>query len=114
MTIRYLSEHDSPDDPGGLIREALNLGSDFPGPAEDVVLAWILRLGDERDPAEAAGRLIADYGLAEAVPEGAACRRLVEMLKETADFPAQRMTRHLCQPRRRGGWRRNRPSTGKP
>lgn len=109
MAIRYLSEHHSPDDPGGLIHEALDLGAEFPGPAEDVVLAWILRLGEDRDPALAAQRLIADYRLEEATPEGAACLRLVEMLKETAEFPAQRMTRHLCQPRRRGGWRRNRP-----
>ena len=109
MAIRYLSEHDSPDDPGGLIREVLELGEDFPGPAEDVVLAWILRLGQDRDPAEAAKRLIADYRLDQSPQPGGACGRLIEMVKETATFPAQRMTRHLCQPRRRGGWRRNRP-----
>ena len=109
MAIRYLSPHDSPDDPGGLIREALGLGADFPGPAEDVVLTWILRLGDDRDPAAAAKRLIADYRLEDAPQPGGACGRLIEILKETAAFPAQRMTRHLCKPRRRGGWRRNRP-----
>lgn len=114
MPIRYLSEHDSPDDPGGLIREVLNLGEDFPGPAEDVMLAWVLRLGQDRDPAQAAQRLIADYRLAEEPLPGGACGRLVEMLKETADYPAQRMTRHMCKPRRRGGWRRNRPQTDKP
>ncbi|HEY9549310.1 MAG TPA: hypothetical protein VIR45_07400, partial [Kiloniellaceae bacterium] len=63
MSIRYISDHDSPDDPGGLIREVLEMGDDFPGPAEDVVLAWVLRLGQDRDPAEAAKRLIADYEL---------------------------------------------------
>mgnify|MGYP000377406615 CR=1 FL=1 len=114
MAIRYLSEHDSPDDPGGLIREVLQMGEAFPGPAEDVVLAWVLRLGQDRDPAEAAGRLIADYRLEEEPLPGGACGRLIAMLKETADFPAQRMTRHLCQPRRRGGWRRNRPQSEKP
>jgi len=113
MAIRYLSEHDSPDDPGGLIREVLNLGEDFPGPAEDVVLAWVLRLGQDRDPAQAAQRLIDDYHLNDDAPggeklPGGACGRVIEMLKETAAYPAQRMTRHLCQPRRRGGWRRNR------
>ncbi|MPZ12239.1 MAG: hypothetical protein GEU89_18810 [Kiloniellaceae bacterium] len=109
MAIRYLSEHDSPDDPGGLIREALGLGEEFPGPAEDVALAWILRLGQDRDPAEAATRLIADYELDREPGPGGACGRLVAILRETAEFPAQRMTRHLCQPRRRGGWRRKRP-----
>jgi len=109
MAIRYLSDHDSPEDPGGLIREVLEMGDDFPGPAEDVVLAWILRLGDDRDPANAAKSLIADYELDKGPLPGGACGRLIEILKETASFPAQRMTRHLCQPRRRGGWRRNRP-----
>lgn len=107
--VRYLSEHDSPDDPGGLIREALKLGSEFPGPAEDLVLAWVLRLGDGRDPGEAAQRLIADYQLDQEPPPPGACGRLVALLRETAAFPNRRMTRHLCQPRRRGGWRRNRP-----
>ena len=45
---------------------------------------------------------------------GGACGRVIEMLKETAELPAQRMTRHLCQPRRRGGWRRNRPNDKQP
>lgn len=114
MAIRYLSEHDSPDDPGGLIREVLQMGEDFPGPAEDVILAWILRLGQDRDPAEAAQRLLDDYHLNDDMLPGGACGRLIAMLKETAAYPAQRMTRHLCQPRRRGGWRRNRPQTEKP
>lgn len=114
MAIRYLSEHDSPDDPGGLIREVLLLGEDFPGPAEDVVLAWILRLGEDRDPAGAAQRLVADYRLDENPQPRGACGKLIEMLKETAAYPASRMTRHMCAPRRRGGWRRNRSSTDKP
>lgn len=108
MTIRYLSEHDSPDDPGGLIREALGMGDDFTGPAEDLVLAWVLRLGEGRDPAEAAQRLIADYQLDAEPQPGGACGRLVGLLRETAEFPAARRG-HICRPRRRGGWRRNRP-----
>ncbi|NIA69053.1 hypothetical protein HBA54_10665 [Pelagibius litoralis] len=108
MAIRYISEHDSPDDPGGIIREVLEMGEAFPGPAEDVVLTWVLRLGDGRDPAGAARRLIDDYRLGEAPQPGGPCGRVIEMLKETATFPEDRMTRHLCQPRRRGGWRRNR------
>jgi hypothetical protein len=108
--VRYLSDHDSPDDPGGLIREVLALGDAFPGPAEDIVLAWLLRLGQDRDPGQAAQRLIADYGLDGEPQPGGACGRLVAMLRETAAYPEQRMRRHLCQPRRRGGWRRNHPS----
>jgi hypothetical protein len=114
MAIRYLSEHDSPDDPGGLIREVLLLGDEFQGAPEDIVLAWILRLGDDRDPAGAAKRLVADYRLDEHPQPGGACGKLIEMLKETAAYPAQRMARHMCAPRRRGGWRRNRSSSDKP
>ena len=109
MAIRYLSDHDSPDDPGGMIREALAMGETFPGPAEDVVLAWVLRLGEDRDPAQAAERLIADYQLDEEPQPSGACGRLIGILRETAAYPADRMNRHLCRPRRRGGWRRNRP-----
>lgn len=108
MAIRYISEHDSEDDPGGMIREVLEMGEAFPGPAEDLLLAWILRLGEDRDAAEAARRLIDDYRLGEEPQPGGACGRVIEMLKETAKFPSDRMARHLCRPRRRGGWRRNR------
>ncbi len=108
MAIRYTSKHDSEDDPGGMIREVLEMGEAFPGPAEDLLLAWILRLGDGRDAAAAARRLIADYRLDEEPLPGGACGRVIEMLKETAQFPGERMARHLCKPRRRGGWRRNR------
>ena len=108
MAIRYVSEHDSADDPGGMVREVLQMGESFPGPAEDLLLAWVLRLGEGRDAAEAARRLIEDYRLNEEPQPGGACGRVIEMLKETAKFPSERMARHLCKPRRRGGWRRNR------
>src|SRR3546814_13940662 len=88
-SVRYLSEHDSPDDPGGLIREVLQMGAEFPGPAEDVVLAWILRLGEGRDPGEAAKRLITDYELDREPPPTGACGRLVAILRETAEFRSE-------------------------
>src|SRR3546814_15769899 len=90
------------------------MGAEFPGPAEDVVLAWILRLGEGRDPGEAAKRLIPDYELDRAPPPTGACGRLVAILRETAEFPTGRITRHLCQPRRRGGRRRHRPCGAPP
>src|SRR3546814_2231248 len=74
------------------------MGAEFPGPAEDVVLAWILRLGEGRDPGEAAKRLITDYELDREPPPTGACGRLVAILRETAAFPTGRITRHLCQP----------------
>ena len=108
MTIKYLSEHHSDDDPGGLIKEVLDMGPAFPGPAEDIMLAWMLRLKDDQDAAEVAGRLLRDYGVGEGpLPEGA-CGRVVEILRETAQFGRDRLQGHVCRPKRRGGRRRTR------
>ncbi len=102
MATKYLSPHHSPDDPGGVIREVLLMGPEFPGPAEDVIVAWTLRLGVDRDPADAAKRLLATYELAEGpLPDGA-CGKLVDLLRQTAS------SRDLAagRPVRRGGRRR--------
>lgn len=102
MTIKYVSPHDSPDDPGGLIREALDLGADFPGPAEDLLLSWSLRLADDQPPAAAARSLLRRYGHeAGPLPPGAA-GRLVALLRQAAQEPPDGPTR------RRGGWRARR------
>ena len=98
MAMKYISEHDSPEDPGGLIKQALDMGPDFPGPAEDLLLAWMLRLGDGQDAAGAAGRLVERYGLAAGPPTEGAHGKLVGLLHQTA----------RCAPahvpaRRRGG-----------
>lgn len=98
MAVRYVSRHHSPEDPGGLIAEALALGADFPGPAEDLLLAWSLRLAEDLPAQEAARRLIERHGLAAAALPGAA-GRLVELLRQAAAAdPA-------ASGRRRGGWR---------
>ena len=108
MTIKYLSEHHSDDDPGGLIKEVLDMGTAFPGPAEDILLAWMLRLTDEQDPAEVATRVLSDYDVAEGpLPEGA-CGRVVEILRETAEYGRNRLQGHVCRPKRRGGRSRTR------
>lgn len=84
MSLRYVSKHHSEDDPGGLIHEALAAGPAFEGPAEDLLLAWTLRLGDGVDPRAVAARLLAARDLAEGpLPEGQA-GRLVELLRQTA------------------------------
>ncbi len=97
MVIKYDSAHDTPDDPGGLIRQVLDMGPDFPGPARDILLAWILRLGAEQDPAEVAGRLLAAYGISEGPTGENAAGELVALLRETAGYPRE----HLSG--RRGG-----------
>lgn len=101
MAIKYVSEHHSDDDPGGLIRDVLDAGPEFQGPAEDIVLSWTLRLEDDRDPAACAQRLLADYGVAEGpVPEGAA-GRVVTLLREAATYPQDRLHGHVRRGRRR-------------
>ncbi|WP_026987378.1 hypothetical protein [Fodinicurvata fenggangensis] len=85
--VQYLSSHHSADDPGGLIGQALEMGETFPGPAEDLLLSWSLRLDD---PATAARNLIARHGLQEVAAAGQPAqplppnRRLVALLHETA------------------------------
>jgi hypothetical protein len=103
MAIKFISPHHSPDDPGGLIKEVLLMGPEFPGPAEDIMLAWTLHLSADRDPAEAAARLLEAYGVAAGpLPDGA-CGRLVDLLRQAADSGGARP----CSPRRRRGRRRN-------
>ena len=105
MAIKYISVNDSPDDPGGLIKEILDMGAEFPGPAEDILVAWMLRLGEDLDPAEAARRLLDSYGVAEGPLSDDACGRVIELLRQAARFPQTRLAGHLG---RRGGRRRNR------
>ena len=106
MATKYLSPHHTPDDPGGVIREVLSMGPDFPGPAEDVILAWTLRLGADREPADSAKRLLAAYDLTEGpLPEGA-CGQLVDLLRQAANSQDLAASR----PTRRGGRRRGQDS----
>jgi hypothetical protein len=72
------------EDPVGLIGQALTMGADFPGPAEDVLLSWILKLDQAVDPVAAAATLIQRYAGAEGpLPEGEA-GKLIRLLRETA------------------------------
>ena len=52
-----------PEDPNSLIRQVLEMGEEFPGPAGDVLLSWLLDLKERVDPALAAQRLIERHGL---------------------------------------------------
>jgi hypothetical protein len=110
MAITYTSKHHSPQDPGGVIREVLDMGADFPGPAKDVLLAWVLRLEDGLDPAAAARDLIETYDLAEDAPAAGACAELITLLRETAAYGVERMAARTCRPRsqRRRGRRARR------
>ena len=101
MAIKYDSAHHSPEDPGRLVKQALDMGADFPGPAEDILLAWMLRLGEERGAQAAAAHLLIAYGIAEGEVPETPVGRLIALLRETASSPQ-------CAPRRRGGAGRSR------
>jgi hypothetical protein len=109
VAIRYTSPHHSEDDPGGLIHDSLSLGEEFTGPAEDVLLAWTLRLDSGIDPAAAARRILAKHEASStgtSRPEGKQTQRLLELLRQIAATTA------TTGDRRRGGWRgRARPSS---
>lgn len=104
----YTSPDHSPEDPGGILKEQFAMGAAFPGPAEDALLAWTLRLAPEVDTQAAARTLIQRYGLAEGEGEGDSPHaRLVRLLRETAD----KGTAFAAAGRRRGGWRGRRGSS---
>jgi hypothetical protein len=109
MAVRYVARYHSDDDPGGLIREVVELGDGFPGPAGDVLLSWLLRLEAGKDPAEVASRLLRDYDIAEQpLPEGA-CGELIGLLREVSEYGAERLERTMRPSRgRRGRSRRKR------
>jgi hypothetical protein len=94
-----------PEDPQGLIGQALDMGAAFPGPAGDVLLSWLLDLGDRIDPAMAAARLIERHGLAGASFPPGPLGELVRLLHETARHPRDRLD---AQAGRRRGRRRGR------
>ncbi|MEO1192360.1 MAG: hypothetical protein AAFY02_11425 [Pseudomonadota bacterium] len=102
MSVTYTSPHHSEEDPGGLIREVLNLGDAFPGPAADILLSWSLRLDDSLPAAEAARRLLERYDLQAGEPPAGACGELVVLLRQAAEAPPP------ASGRRRGGWRSRR------
>jgi len=91
MTITYTSKYHCAEDPGGSIHEALAMGEAFPGPARDIVLAWMLRLDGSIAPHAAAQHLLASHGLGKGpLPEGAR-GELVALLREAAQATEARL-----------------------
>ncbi|HVM85096.1 MAG TPA: hypothetical protein VMW18_14495 [Candidatus Binatia bacterium] len=51
----------NPLDPKSILEQAFEMDDDFPGPAEDLLLSWLLSLGAEQPPAAAAAALLPRY-----------------------------------------------------
>ena len=93
MAIKYVGRYHSEDDPGGLIREVVELGDEFPGPSPDIIFSWLLRIPDGQDPAEVAKRVLKEYGLAEGeVPDNYA-GEVIKLLREVSLYGIERLRR---------------------
>jgi hypothetical protein len=87
----------TPDDPTGLIGQVLEMGAEFDGHAEDILLSWALSLPREMDAGAAASRLLDAYGLREGPVPAGPIGRIWQLLREAARHPDPR------SPGRRGG-----------
>jgi hypothetical protein len=76
-----------PEDPVGLIGQALAMGADFPGPAEDVLLSWMLKLDAAIDPIAAAAAILKHYEVEEGELPPGESGKLIHLLRETASCP---------------------------
>ena len=101
--VKYTSKHHSAEDPGGLIYEVLQAGDDYTGPAEDIILSWMLRLHDGQDPAATARHLLEAYGCNGGALPGGSAGRLIQLLRETAAASQERLTKRSRRRRRRRG-----------
>jgi hypothetical protein len=51
----------NPLDPKSILDQAFEMEDEFPGPAEDLLLSWLLSLGADQQPATAAAALLPRY-----------------------------------------------------
>jgi hypothetical protein len=51
----------NPLDPKSILDQAFDMGDEFPGPAEDLLLSWLLSLGTDQEAAAAAKILLPRY-----------------------------------------------------
>src|SRR5262249_1113746 len=91
------------EDPNRLIQQVLDMGEEFPGPAGDILLSWLLGLGERIDAAEAARRLIERHRLPGAPFATSPRGQLIRMLHETATYSAERLEALPGRRRRRRG-----------
>src|SRR5437016_14658000 len=97
MAARSRKPVNEPDDPHGLIGQVLAMGADFPGPAGDILLSWLLDLKDRTERSKAAANLIERHGLAGRPfppgPLGELIRLLHQAARHSPDRPQYRALR---------------------
>jgi hypothetical protein len=78
-------------DPKRLIEQAFEMGAEFPGPAEDLLLSWILSLPAEANASAIAALLAERYRANVAhLPDKHPVCRLLALLEQTASAGAAR------------------------
>jgi hypothetical protein len=78
----------NPLDPKSILEQAFEMEDEFPGPAEDLLLSWLLSLGADQPPAQAAQTLLPRYtvrmvGKSDALP----IVKLHKLLEQVAVSP---------------------------
>jgi len=84
------------------------MGEEFPGPARDVLLSWLLELKDRVEPANAAAILIERHGLPGPPFADTPRGELIRLLHETMRYSTAELGE--SGGRRRGGARGRRDS----
>lgn len=89
-------------DPVNLMSQVFVDISTFLGPAQDVLLSWLLRLPQSRSPAKAAQSILAEIVEGQTTNPSEEGVKLIELLEQVADHNMENV-RAVGLDRRRGG-----------
>jgi hypothetical protein len=94
----------NPLDPKSILEQAFEMEDEFPGPAEDLLLSWLLSLGADQPPAEAAQTLLPRYAARMAGKDDALpIVKLHKLLEQVAVSPPAQARRGRLSGRMRRG-----------
>jgi hypothetical protein len=78
----------NPLDPKSILHQAFDMGDEFPGPAEDLLLSWLLSLGADQQAADAAKTLLPGFtSLLEGKSDTLPIVKLHRLLEQVAVSP---------------------------
>ena len=94
----------NPLDPKSILEQAFDMADEFPGPAEDLLLSWLLSLGADQQPAVAAAALLPLYSGRMAGKDAALpIVKLHALLEQVATSPPAAARRGRLSARNRRG-----------